>query len=192
MRLLPSTTVAAMVAAAALSGFAACNHQSFSDYPSEGSDASTRETGSASSSGGFAGDDSSSSGSDVFVIGDGNVGPPSDCAIPSGTYEVTATPAADSGAACTAMTTTEVFPPPKTNDAGLLCTYDPTGMLPVCGVSFDCTSIVPGEAGTIQTAILGNIQVAGTSLAGAETIDVTLGPSGNTTSCSYTLSFVKK
>lgn len=165
----------------------ACSKNSPSQNP-PGDDASS-DSGSSggSSSGGGLGDDGSML--DESFLGDGSSGGGSDCALPSGTFTVTATPDADADPACMPWMSTVTFPPStKANDAGVTCTYTPAGTLPVCAVSFTCHGIE--EGGALSTT-LGYIEVDGSSIAGTEQIQT---PTGDETveTCSYKLSYVKQ
>jgi hypothetical protein len=165
----------------------ACTQRSYSDYPSQGFDASHRDVSSSSSSGGWILDDAEAGNPlpDVFFPGDGPTG---NCAVPSGKYTVTATPTSDSGAACTASTSTQTFPTAMTSDGGLSCTYVPAGSLPVCAIGFECAV----TSGSSSTKITGSIQVVDTSLSGSEEVSITTYPSGQETICSYTLAYAKQ
>jgi hypothetical protein len=165
----------------------ACNRKSFSDYP-PGNDASSGgDSSGGSSSGGGLGDDGP--GPDVIVFGDGSSGGGGNCALPSGTFAVTATPDADADPTCMPWTSTVTFPPStKPNDAGVSCSYTPTGSLPVCAVSFSCQG---RDDGGMVAKTTGFIEVDGTSIAGTEEIQVSTGDETVTT-CSYKLSYVKQ
>jgi len=165
----------------------ACHKQSSSDYP-PGDDASNDgQSEASSSSGGGFGD--SGIPLDESYLDDSSSGG-GDCALPSGTFAVTATPDADADPACVPWSSTVTFPPStKPNDAGVSCSYTPAGSLPVCAVSFVCQGIEEG-GGTLTTTT-GNIQVDGTAIAGTEEIQMPTGDETETT-CSYKLSYVKQ
>lgn len=160
-----------------------CHKQSFEDYP-PGNDASSDGSGEgSSSSGGAVGDDSFVPPGDDSSSGGG-----SDCVLPSGTYSVTAMPEADADPSCVPWTSTVTFPPStKANDAGVTCTYTPSGQLPLCAVDFICNGL--DDAGMLTT-ITGFIEVDGTSISGTEEIQSPTGDEIDTT-CSYTLTYVK-
>lgn len=169
----------------------ACSSKSTPGQAPPGDDASS-DTGSssgASSSGGGLGDDGSML--DESYLGDGSSsgGGGTNCALPSGTFAVTATPDADADPACTSWTSTVTFPPStKANDAGVTCTYTPKGTLPVCAVSFTCQGV---EEGGMLSTTTGYIEVDGTSIAGTEEIQTPTGDE-SVQACSYTLSYVKQ
>ena len=164
----------------------ACSKKSPSLNPG-GDDASAESGSSGGSSGGGLGDDGAAI--DVGFVGDDSSGGGSDCALPAGTYAVTATPLADADPTCMPWTSTVTFPPStKPNDAGVSCTYTPTGSLPICAVDFTCEG--HDDAGMLSTTT-GYIEVDGTSIAGQEEIQI---PTGDETAdtCSYKLSYVKQ
>ncbi len=164
----------------------ACSKQAPSGNPL-GDDASS-DAPSGGSSGGGLGDDGPAL--DVIDLGEGSSnGGGGDCALPAGTFAVTATPQADADPTCAPWSSTVTFPPStRPDDAGVACSYTPMGSLPVCAVSFTCNG--HDEAGMLTTTT-GFIEVDGTSIAGREEIQM---PTGDETAatCSYTLSYVKQ
>jgi hypothetical protein len=165
----------------------ACNRKSFNDYPPGNDASSDGQSGEGSSSGGGLGDDGPAL--DVIELGDGSSGGGGNCALPSGTFTVTATPDVDADAACMPFSSLVTFPPStKPNDAGVSCTYTGMGSLPVCAVSFTCQ--VYDDAAMLDT-VTGFIEVDGTSIEGTEEIRTNTGDETATT-CSYTLAYVKQ
>lgn len=179
-----------------LTGFAAlaqlvpaCSHASGSPGGSPGNDASTDVRSGGEDSGGGLGNDGPAP--DAIDLGDGSSsgGGGENCALPSGTYAVTATPDSDGDPECMPWTSSVTFPPStKPDDAGRSCTYVPMGSLPVCAVAFNCQGV--DDAGNLDT-ITGFIEVDGTSIAGNEEIAPPPGDE-NAITCSYHLSYVKQ
>jgi hypothetical protein len=173
MRVVQPAAAAVLVAAVTQVCALACSHHSFSDFPSDGLDAAGDDSPASSSEGvGSAGDDAEAT--DALDLADSSpgssTGPPgAACAVPDGTYTVTATPSSDSGAGCIASTATITFPPPPPSDAGASCLYASSGSLPVCAVTFSCID----DDGTQTTNTSGFIEVIASSFAGAETQVVT-------------------
>ena len=164
----------------------ACHRQSFDDYPPGNDASSDGRSAESSSGGGGIGDDGPTL--DDVELGDGSSGGGGNCALPSGTFAVTGTPAADADPTCTAFSTTVTFPPStKPNDAGVTCTYTGTGSLPICAVSFTCQGY--DDAAMLDT-ITGYIEVDGTSLSGTEEIMST--GDGAVQPCNFELSYVKQ
>jgi hypothetical protein len=142
---------------------------------------------SASSESGSGGDDVSEPADALPDSTDDTVA--SNCTVPSGVYQVTATPSPDSGAGCSASTWTQGLPNSSyANDAGLLCSYTPNGSLPVCAISFSCGAATASES----TTITGFISVDNTSFEGTEDVVVTSFADGGTDNCSYALTYVKQ
>jgi hypothetical protein len=151
-------------------GILACSQKSYSDTSADDAgDASRDDTGSS------IGVDLSDGGSlDVFEVfetstlaGDG--GP---CAIPSGTYTVTATPTEDSGPQCPAWTST-VIPPGPSPVTGPPITgpclggpgtgsWQSDGPLPVCALDFTCSN----DDGANTIVIVGSVEVFDGTYAG--------------------------
>ncbi|HTQ42173.1 MAG TPA: hypothetical protein VMI75_05390 [Polyangiaceae bacterium] len=164
----------------------ACNRKSFDDYPPGNDASSDGQSGEASSGGGGLGDDGPSL--DDVELGDGSSGGGGNCALPSGTFAVTATPDADADPTCMAFSTMVTFPPSiKPNDAGVTCSYTATGSLPICAVSFTCQGY--DDAAMVDT-VTGYIEVDGTSIEGTEEIMST--GDGAVQPCNYRLSYVKQ
>ena len=184
MRFAPSTAAVLISAALVEVGLVACTQRSFSDYPPE-PDASQHDSSSGASSGIFMND---AMGDDVLNFGDATGSSSgSDCAIPNGTYAVTATPSADAGPSCSASTSTITFPMSHV-DGGPVCSYTPNGSPPSCAVTFICTS----STMTDTTTASGFINVFGSSIAGTETVVVTDMITAKVVStCDFTLSYVK-
>lgn len=167
----------------------ACHKQSFDDYPPDGSGDGPAEA--SGSSGGGLGDDAMMLG-ESYLSDDSSSGG-GDCALPDGTFTVSATPYIPPDAApdpaCTPFTSTVTFPPStKANEAGVTCSYTPDGSPPLCAVDFTCQGL--DEAGMIST-ITGFIQVDGTSISGSEEMQV---PTGDETydTCTYKLTYTKQ
>jgi hypothetical protein len=164
----------------------ACSRKSSSEN-TPGNDASSDgQSSGGSSSGGGLGDDGAAL--DVIVLGDGSSGGGGTCALPAGTFAVTATPDAEADPQCMPWSSTVIFPPStKPNEAGVSYSYTAMGSLPVCAVSFSCQGY--DDAGMLATTT-GYIDVDGTSIAGTEEIQT---PGDETvTTCSYKLSYVKQ
>jgi hypothetical protein len=165
----------------------ACHRQSLNDYPSGNDASSDGPSGQDGSSGGGFGDDGSLL--DDVELGDGSSGGGSNCALPSGTYAVTATPEADADPTCVPFSSTVTFPPStKPNDAGVTCTYVGRGTLPVCAVSFTCQGY--DDAAMLDT-ITGYVEVDGISIEGTEEIQMNTADETATT-CNYKLAYVKQ
>ena len=182
MRLACSAAVVMISAALAQVWLIACTQRSYSDYP-PGPDASGHDS-SGSSSGVFVDD---ATGGDAPTFGDGSGSSGGDCAIPSGTYTVTATPSGDAGLSCTGSTSTITFPTSHV-DGGPFCSYIPSGSPPACAVSFSCTSTSGGDA----TIASGFIEVLDSSIGGSETVVVTDTATTHVISnCAFTLAYAK-
>jgi hypothetical protein len=117
--------------------------------------------------GGGIGDGSGSFESSLDETGvDGGQGP---CALPNGSYTVTATPTEDSGPNCPSWTATIGFPPTQEADGAALCLGGPgagywnaDGELPACTIDFTCSS----DNGENTTQTSGSIVVLEGSYAG--------------------------
>jgi hypothetical protein len=168
MRLVQPAAVAIVCATLAQAGALACAHHSYSDFPADGIDASGDDSSNPASEGlGSPGDDAEPE--DAIDFADSSpTGPTGECAVPDGTYAVTATPSSDSGGPCSASTSTVTFPVPA-SDGAAACIYTSSGSLPVCAITFSCTV----DDGSETTNTSGFIEVIGSSFAGAETQLVT-------------------
>jgi hypothetical protein len=134
----------------------------------------------------------------VTVILDGAT---ATCEVAAGSYLITGTPTGDAGmglegGACAPLTTTITFPLPTTFPATtptggkLDCTLQSSGMLPNCGIDFDCIDTEP----TTTTESTGFIIVQGSSYIGNESVTVTSNSSGmqQLSMCTYATKYTKQ
>jgi hypothetical protein len=152
-------------------GVLACSQKSYSNASADGGDDASAPGDDTGSPGEVLGDDGGVDVYEVFETGTlgGDAGP---CTIPSATYTVTATPTEDSGAQCTAWTSTLVpsGPSPVTGTPVTgpclggpgTGTWQSDGQLPVCALDFTCTS----EDGEESTVTMGSVEVFDGTYAG--------------------------
>jgi hypothetical protein len=174
-----------MLAAAA--SILACSHRTYNDVPAEIPDAGDdAPTSVPEASSGFY---------DVVeepIIVEEAGGA---CALPKGTYTVTATPINDSGPQCPAWTAT-VAPPaaPNTNGpciGGLgIGAWTSDGTLPVCAVDFLCKA----DDGEQTTKTAGSIEVFNGTYAGTAEAQTTPDLDGGTPpfTCTFHLDYAAK
>jgi hypothetical protein len=167
MRVFRSAAPLVIGLALAQLGWLGCSRHSFSDFPTDGTDASSDDSSTPSTEG-VLGDDAAEEDALPFIEAGGGGSTGDECAVPPGTYTVTATPLSDSGPLCTGSTSTLTFPF-LFSDAGPLCTFAPSGSLPVCAINFSCTA----DDGTETTNTSGFIEVIDSAFAGSETVVVT-------------------
>lgn len=149
----------------------ACSRKSYSDDNGDAGDSGDEGSDAPFSfdvGGGGVGDGSGSfeSSLDETGVEDGGGGP---CALPNGTYTVTATPTDDSGPQCPAWSSTVSYPPSQDSDGAAACLGGPgigywsaDGELPVCAVAFTCSS----DNGENTTQTSGSIGIIEGSYAG--------------------------
>jgi hypothetical protein len=186
MRVVQSAAVAVFCAALAQGGALACSHHSFSDFPADGIDASEDDSSTPAGEGlGSLGDDAEPEAAADFAES-GPTGATGECAVPDGTYTVSATPSSDSGGPCSASTSTVTFPVPA-SDGAAACLYTSSGSLPVCAITFSCTV----DDGSETTNTSGFIEVIGSSFAGAETQVVTADADASSplSTCDFNLTY---
>jgi hypothetical protein len=183
----PAATILAGVALATALGLVACSKHTESTAGSDAGDAAGDDTGAAIDGSLGGGDDAATA--DELTFDDVATG---NCAIPDGTYMVTATLSGDAGSpSCMGFTSTVTFPlPTGSADGGLACSTTADGTLPVCTVDFSCTQ--DGAGTTISTS--GYIQVVDSSYAGYETVQEVSTMIGMPTlsTCSYSLEYAKQ